>query len=73
IRGTEFAEITILLFSVERTENNKHHALRTFRTQKHRVAIDFFHLPASQRQMKIGNFLCVLCVSVVNIFFIEAP
>ncbi|MDH3837609.1 MAG: hypothetical protein OET57_12750, partial [Desulfobacteraceae bacterium] len=42
IRGTEFAEITILLFSVERTENNKHHALRTFRTQKHRVAIDFF-------------------------------
>jgi hypothetical protein len=40
------------LFSVERTENNKNHALRAFRTQKYRVAIDFFLLPASQREKK---------------------
>jgi len=40
------------LFSVERPENNKKHALRAFRTQKYRVAIDFFLLPSSQRQKK---------------------
>jgi hypothetical protein len=40
------------LFSVERTENNKKLALRAFRIQKYRVAIDFFLLPSSQRQKK---------------------
>jgi len=40
------------LFSVERPENNKKHALRAFRTKKYRVAIDFFLLPSSQRQKK---------------------
>jgi hypothetical protein len=42
----------ILLFSVERTENNKQQALRAFKAGKHRVAIDFFLLPSSQRQKK---------------------
>jgi len=42
----------ILLFSVERTENNKKQALRAFRVQKYRVAIDFFLLPSSQRKKK---------------------
>ncbi|MDH3957249.1 MAG: hypothetical protein OET81_11190, partial [Desulfobacteraceae bacterium] len=32
----------ILLFSVERTENNKKQALRAFGVKKYRVAIDFF-------------------------------
>jgi len=40
----------ILLFSVERTENNKKQALRAFLVKKYRVAIDFFLLPSSQRQ-----------------------
>jgi hypothetical protein len=40
------------LSAVERTENNKKQALRAFRVKKYRVAIDFFHLPSSQRQMK---------------------
>jgi hypothetical protein len=30
------------LFSVERTEYNKNHALRAFKTQKYRVAIECF-------------------------------
>jgi hypothetical protein len=70
-----FAEVTILLFSVDPAysvtgtpENNKKHALRAFEIQKHRVAIDIFHLLASQQQMELGNFLCVLCGSAVNIF-----
>jgi len=33
-------------------ENNKQHALRAFKTEKYRVAIDFFLLPSSQRQKK---------------------
>jgi len=40
------------LFSVERTENNKQRALRAFKAEKYRVAIDFFLLPSSQRQKK---------------------
>jgi hypothetical protein len=40
------------LFSVERRENNKKQALRAFVVKKHRVAIDFFLLPSSQRQKK---------------------
>jgi hypothetical protein len=50
----------ILLFSVDPAfsgtgtpENNKKHALRAFTDPQYRAAIDFFHLPASHRQMKI--------------------
>jgi len=57
------------LFSVERTENNKKHALRAFRAQKYRVAIDFFLLPGSIPSDLTGplngkrkvSFLCDLC------------
>jgi hypothetical protein len=43
---------SILLFSVERTENNKKHALQAFTDPQYRAAIDFFLLPSSQRQKK---------------------
>jgi len=41
------------LFSVERAENNKQQVLRSSKTEKHRVAIEFFLLPTSQRKKKI--------------------
>jgi len=42
LRSLEPQRSFVLLFSVERTENNKPQALRAFRVQKYRVAIDFF-------------------------------
>jgi len=54
----------ILLFSVERTENNKKHALRAFRIQKYRVAIDFFFRPLNGKR-KV-SFLCALCAFAVK-------
>jgi len=40
------------LFSVERTENNKEASPAGICSKEYRVAIDFFLLPASQRQKK---------------------
>jgi len=62
----------ILLFSVERTENNKKQALRAFIVHNYRVAIDFFLLPSSQRKKKFISSLRSLRLCG-EYFFYEDP
>jgi hypothetical protein len=56
----------ILLFSIERTENNKHHALRAFKALKYRVAIDFFSFAVLSTAKEKYLYLCALCVFAVK-------
>jgi hypothetical protein len=65
---------SILLFSVDPAfsgtgtpENNKKHALRTFKYPQYRAAIDFFLLPSSSHGKRKVSFLCALCVFAVKI------
>jgi hypothetical protein len=54
------------LFSIERTENNKHHALRAFKAPKYRVAIDFFSFAILSTAKEKYLYLCALCVFAVE-------
>ena len=45
----------VLLFSVERTENNKKQALWAFKVKNHRVATEFFLLPSSLSRKAAGS------------------
>ncbi|MGI9571059.1 MAG: hypothetical protein ACR2PH_15295 [Desulfobulbia bacterium] len=55
----------ILLFSVERKENNKNHVLRAFRIQKYRAAIDFFFFRPLNGKRKV-SLLCAICAFAVK-------
>jgi len=45
-------------------ENNKEHALRAFKPEKHRVEIEFFCRPLNGKRKL--SFLCALCVFAVK-------
>jgi len=56
----------ILLFSIERKENNNQQVLRAFRASKYQVVIDFFFCRFLNGKRK-ASFLCALSVFAVNI------